>query len=282
MIAAAILSSGELSGVVIIAQLQRRAWHLDELGFTGGLAVRIAQTLLYAQREQVLDELRVLAGELMRSQDQERRRIGRELHDSTGQTLAALELDLERLLGHAEALAPAQRAQLAGCAELTRQCAAEIRTASYLLHPPLLDELGLVSALRWLADGFRQRSGMEVRLDLPDAIARLSPEAELTLFRVAQEGLTNAQRHAKSPWIALRLKASADFLELQVEDEGTGVSPRKPWHAQNLQSAIGVGLAGMRERVRQVGGTFLVESTGTGTCIRARVPVGGAALVARA
>jgi len=159
---------------------------------------------------------------------------------------------------------------LAECARLASLCSAEIRTASYLLHPPLLDELGLVSALRWLADGLRNRGGIDVRLDLPESMARLRSEEELTLFRLAQEALTNAQRHSASPWVSLRLKRSGNSVDLEVEDGGRGIPLRDDARGTPI---LGVGLAGMRERMRQIGGTFAVESTGSGTRIRASIMV---------
>ena len=219
------------------------------------------------EREQALADLSRTAGELMRMQDDERRRIGRDLHDSTGQILAALELSLARLL---QAAPEADRHELLEqCAQLASQCSNEIRTASYLLHPPLLDELGLLSALRWLADGFHERSGIEVQLDLPVSMLRLSRDEELTLFRVAQEALTNVHRHAGSPWAAVRLRDRTDSVLLEIEDGGRGDSAQR---ASRGAFPLGVGLAGMRERVRQVGGTFTVEARDSGTVIRTTIP----------
>jgi PAS domain S-box-containing protein len=273
LVAAAIRRSGEIIGVVTIGQLEAREWQMDEIGFAGAVADQVAQVLLEAEREQVLADLRVLAGELTRIQNEERRRIGRELHDSTGQTLAALEMDLARLSEATKSLAEGPRELLENAVRLARQCSNEIRTASYLLHPPLLDELGLVSALRWLAPGLRERSGLEVRLDLPESMPRLSPANELTLFRVAQEALTNVHRHSASPWVALRLEVSPHAVSLQVEDAGRGIGGRDQGPA--AVPRLGVGLAGMRERIRQVGGTFAMESTAEGTRIRATVPLQG-------
>ena len=271
IIAAAVRSSGDLSGVVFFdCSGTSRAWHLDEVSFAGGIADQIAQALLDWERERVLADLRGLAGELMRIQDEERRRIGRDLHDSTGQTLAALELDLARLTESAKSLPPGQQELLAECVRLAGMCSSEIRTASYLLHPPLLDELGLVSALRWLADGLRNRGGIDVRLDLPDSMLRLRPEEELTLFRIAQEALTNAQRHSASPWVTVRLKRSGNSVDLEIEDGGRGIPSRDEARGAPI---LGVGLAGMRERMRQIGGSFAVESTGGGTRIRASIAV---------
>ena len=274
IIAAAIRTSGELAGVVSFDQVAAsRAWHMDEVTFAGGIADQIAQALLDWERERVLADLRGLAGELMRIQDEERRRVGRDLHDSTGQTLAALELDLARLTDSTQSLPPEQRNLLAECARLASLCSAEIRTASYLLHPPLLDELGLVSALRWLADGLRNRGGIEVRLALPDSIPRLRPEEELTLFRIAQEALTNAQRHSASPWVAVKLHRSANSIDLEIEDGGRGITGQDESRGAGAGPTLGVGLTGMRERMRQVGGAFSVESTGAGTRICASIPI---------
>ena len=275
LLVAAIRRSGALIGTLTIGQLESaRAWHPDEMNFAGAVADQVAQVLLDFEREQVLADLQVLAGELTRIQNEERRRIGRELHDSTGQTLAALELDLARLSDATKSLAAKPRELLENAVRLARQCSTEIRTASYLLHPPLLDELGLVSALGWLADGLRERSGIEVRLDLPESMPRLSAANELTLFRVAQEALTNVQRHSASPWVAVRLESGPNSVSLEVEDAGRGIA--RPEHLARGAPGVptlGVGLAGMRERIRQVGGTFAVESAGAGTRIRATVPL---------
>jgi PAS domain S-box-containing protein len=216
-------------------------------------------------RKRAEQDLHVLSAELTRLQDEERRRIGRDLHDSTGQTLAALELGLSRLKNDSNSTASAKRELLEHCAHLATQCSSEIRTASYLLHPPLLDELGLLSALRWLADGFQQRSAIEIRLDLPEAMERLAPQDELCLFRIAQEALTNVHRHAASPWAAIRLQVQSNSVMLEVEDGGRGIDARGP--------PLGVGLAGMRERIRHIGGTFSVESTSAGTRLRSTLSI---------
>ncbi|HUI59316.1 MAG TPA: PAS domain S-box protein [Steroidobacteraceae bacterium] len=221
-------------------------------------------------RKRAEQELHVLSAELIRLQDDERRRIGRDLHDSTGQTLAALELGLAQLAHESGSLSSAGRELLAHCAGLATQCSTQIRTASYLLHPPLLDELGLLSALRWLADGFRQRSAIEVRLDLPDTMERLPPDDELALFRIAQEALTNVHRHADSPWAAIRLEVRPADVLLEIEDAGRGFS-RLEAQSEAAGPSLGVGLAGMRERIRQIGGTFRVESSPSGTLLRATI-----------
>jgi PAS domain S-box-containing protein len=233
---------------------------------TGRTVLALAVVHDVTVRKRAEQDLHVLSAELMRLQDEERRRIGRDLHDSTGQTLAALELGLSQLQQYTRGPADGRRELLNHCARLATQCSAEIRTASYLLHPPLLDELGLLSALRWLADGFHQRSGIEMRLDLPASMHRLPPDDELCLFRIAQEALTNVHRHAASPWAAIRLKIQSNSVMLEIEDAGRGIDVQT--------RALGVGLAGMRERIRHIGGIFSVEATSTGgTRVRSTIAI---------
>jgi len=220
------------------------------------------------ERERVLDELHELAATLVHIQDDERRRIGRDLHDSTGQVLAALELSLTRLRRLMEPTSNSASALVEDCVALARQCSTEIRTASYLLHPPLLDEIGLLSALRWLADGLRQRSGIEIKLELPEAMERFPPEHELAIFRVAQEALTNVHRHSKSPSVTIRLFEQDDAVILEVDDAGQGILAGGSGQATDA-GALGVGLAGMRERMRQLGGALRVRTSARGTCVRA-------------
>ncbi len=239
----------------------------------GGTVLALAVVHDVTLRKRAELELRQLSAELMRLQDEERRRIGRDLHDSTGQTLAALELGLAQLLHDTGSITGTGRERLEHCARLATQCSTEIRTASYLLHPPLLDELGLLSALRWLADGFRERSAIEVRLDLPEAMDRLPPDDELCLFRIAQEALTNVHRHAASPWVAVRLKVQSDSVMLEIEDAGRGMPPTYAAENAVRDRPVGVGLAGMRERIRQIGGTLSVESTHTGTRVRTTISI---------
>jgi len=238
---------------------------LSALG-AGDTTLALAVVHDVTARKRAEQDLRFLSAELMRLQDEERRRIGRDLHDSTGQSLAALELALAQLLHHSQGLSPEARATLEMCARTAQHCSAEIRTASYLLHPPLLDELGLVSALRWLADGLRARSPIEVRLDLPAQMERLPPEVELALFRVAQEALTNVHRHSASPWAEIRLRVHAQQVVLEIADGGRGSGA--PPAADSARLPLGVGLAGMRERIRQLGGMFSFESTTAGTLVR--------------
>jgi PAS domain S-box-containing protein len=247
---------------------------LDADGKTLTLAVihDVSQRKLMDQeRERVLNELHELAAELVHVQDDERRRIGRDLHDSTGQGLAGLELGLARLARIVDPLSNSAKHLVKECVALARQCSCEIRTASYLLHPPLLDEIGLLSALRWLADGLRQRSGIKIALELPDAMDRLPREHELAIFRVAQEALTNVHRHSKSPSVTIRLFEEDGAMVLEVDDAGHGILGGTPSGRVMDAAALGVGLAGMRERMRQLGGELSVRTGAQGTCVRARL-----------
>ena len=215
--------------------------------------------------------LRHLSARLLQMQDDERRRIARELHDSVGQTLAALTMnltavrtDIERLRKTAGALADSE----ALVEEMTR----EVRTISHLLHPPLLDEAGLASALRWYIEGFAQRSQIQVVLDLPDDFERLSQESETTIFRMVQESLTNIHRHSGSKLAKVRISRSDGDVRVEVEDRGKGMTPEKQVELASTGTP-GVGIRGMRERLRQLGGNLEVRSDGKGTIVVAHLPV---------
>jgi len=220
-------------------------------------------------REQKKAERRLhqLSGRLLRMQDEERRRLARELHDSTAQSLAALAVNLSLLNNHATNLSEEKRtALLADGLDLAEMIGRELRTHAYLLHPPLLDERGLPAALRWLAEGFAARSGIVVDLDLSPHLSRLPEQVELTVFRVVQEGLSNIHRHAKSPTAKIRLTVEGDSVMLVVRDHGCGL-PKTP------ADLIGVGVAGMRERVAQIGGTLILETSPKGTTVSAHIPL---------
>jgi PAS domain S-box-containing protein len=225
------------------------------------------------EKEKTEQEFRELAARLMRIQDEERRRIGRELHDSTGQTLAALEINLGMLLRRLSGSGGQNADLIDECVQLATQCSGEIRTTSYLMHPPLLDEVGLLSALRWYADGFTKRSNIEVKLDVPETLQRFPQELELSLFRVVQEALTNIHRHSQSSSALIRLKVDGANIELEIADEGRGIDPLRLRLFREGHSNFGVGLSGMRERIRQLGGDLTVESNGKGTQVRVRAPI---------
>jgi len=225
------------------------------------------------ERARIERELRELSGRIIRLQDDERRRLALSLHDTTAQSLAALTMNLETLRGQAGGGTEPFNDTLNDSVDCARRCLKELRTLSYLLYPPLLDELGLAGAVRQYADGFAERSGIRVDLDLPDSVPDLSPEAAASLFRVMQQALANIHRHAGSATasIALVLRHN-DTIALTVEDRGVGIAPERLAESAD----IGVGILGMRERMRQFGGRLSIENTGHGTRVTAemRVPAG--------
>jgi two-component system NarL family sensor kinase len=215
-------------------------------------------------------EYRRLSSRLLTLQDEERRRLALDLHDPIGQRLAALAMNLDVIEQSSKTLGSRSHRALAESRSLVDQCAREVRTFAYLLHPPLLDEVGLLSAVRWYAEGFATRSGIQVTMDLGE-IGRLPRPVETALFRVVQEALTNVHRHASTTAAAIRLTATVDAVALEIHDEGYGL--RDPVTHRTLRETLGVGIQGMRERVRQLGGTFDIEFKDTGTTVRVRVPV---------
>jgi PAS domain S-box-containing protein len=215
-------------------------------------------------------ELRDLSARLLESQDVERRRIARELHDSAGQTLVALSMNVAQLVQHAKNN-PAQFAKGVEDAEaLIQHLSREIRTTSYLLHPPLLDESGLSSALNWYVQGLKERSGLDVDLRIPENFERLPADTELVIFRIVQESLTNVHRHSGSKTASIRIAREADRIIIEVQDKGIGMSAERL--AEIRSQGSGVGISGMRERLRLFNGELLVESNGTGTKIFATLP----------
>jgi signal transduction histidine kinase len=211
--------------------------------------------------------LRSLTGRLLQLQDEERRRFSRELHDSLGQYLAGVKMNLD-MLSNSQ---PGDRL-LSEAIQLLDQSIAETRTISHLLHPPLLDEAGFSSAAKWYLEGFAQRSGIEVKIDLPDDIGRLPKAIELGLFRVLQESLTNIHHHSGSSKAEVMLRLFPDKVILEVRDYGKGI-PRELLESFRTKGiSFGVGLAGMRERVRELGGTLDVQAKAPGSSIAVTLP----------
>jgi signal transduction histidine kinase len=215
------------------------------------------------------DSYRALSARIIALQDAERRRIGRELHDSVGQSLAALQMNLDQLPAAREDLSAAL---ITETRELARRTAQEIRTLSHLLHPPLLDIVGFVAAATNYVEQFARRSGIEVKVNFPDGIKMPSKEAELALFRVLQEALTNVHRHAQATAVDVWLARTGHEVVLNVHDNGKGLPSGA---IENFEGgmASGVGLAGMRERLAEFGGQLHVESSHNGTTVRASLPV---------
>jgi signal transduction histidine kinase len=219
--------------------------------------------------------VRELSARLLQLQDEERRHLARELHDSVGQLLAAISMNISRLLEEKEKLSEGAQASMEENSNLVQQVSKEIRTMSHLLHPPLLDEAGLESAIRWYIDGFAERSKVHVDLEMPANFERLSSDQEIALFRVVQECLTNIHRHSESPTAAIRITREDGEVHLEVKDEGKGI-PQDQQVALNSYGAMGVGFRGMRERLRQLGGTLNINSSEEGTVVCATLPVEGA------
>jgi PAS domain S-box-containing protein len=234
-------------------------------------AIRMVEDI--SERKRTAEALRQLSGRLLRLQDKERRRIARELHDTTAQSLAALAMNLSVVKDAAPDLAPRARTCLSESLELAEECSREVRTLAYLLHPPLLEEVGLGSALRWFVDGYSQRTGVHVDLEMPPELTRLPGDIELALYRVVQEGLTNIHLHSGSKRAHVCLTCRPDEALLTVADEGRGLPPgllERGGHAAKL----GVGIPGMRERIRQLGGQFEIVSGSNGTTLTAIVSLG--------
>lgn len=211
------------------------------------------------------EALRTLSGKLLTMQDEERRRIARELHDSAGQTLAALGMNMAIIQSQTHD----EDATRTCCQsiEMIQALTQELRTISYLLHPPLLDETGLKSAVDWYVSGFSERSGVEVDLRMSSDLGRLKPELETAIFRLIQESLTNIHRHSGSSSAKISVVSDHDVVTVQVEDQGKGM----PSGVRNRRT--GVGIQGMRERIRMLGGQFKIRSGKSGTTVVAVIPV---------
>ena len=265
-------TTGQVLGIVAMYHRAARSPNSQELQLLKR-ATRLAAFAI--ERKQAENEVRQLSGRLLQLQDEERRRIARELHDSTGQKVAALAMDLAVASEEAAAFKPKARQALAECFTLAEQIAAEVRTLSYLLHPPLLDESGLASAIRWYADGLAQRSGLHVNLEVPPEFGRLPPERETTLFRIVQESLTNVLLHSGSKKANIRIVQDAQQVTLEISDEGRGLAPGTLDQSHPGLTRLGVGIAGMRERVRQLHGRLEISSNCRGTLVKAVLPLGG-------
>ncbi len=238
----------------------------------GPLVIAAARDI--GDRKRAEESLRLLSGRLLQMQDEERRRIARELHDSAGQMLAALNMKLTPLQSQVNQLGPAPARELQESIHIVAELSKELRTISHLLHPPLLDEVGLASALRLYLEGFTERSGIQVDLDLPTDFGRLSRDLETAVFRVVQECLTNIHRHSGSETARISVIRSDSRVQIEVEDHGKGIPADKRQQLE-LGGKAGVGLRGMRERVRQLGGNLEIRPAPTngGTLIRAQLPV---------
>jgi signal transduction histidine kinase len=221
-------------------------------------------------RERAEEQLRHLSVRLMALQDQERRRIARDLHDTAGQTLSAMKMNLA-VLRDLSQKQPALMELIKDLDSLTNEALQEVRTSSYLLHPPLLDEAGFASAARWFVDGFAKRSGIDVTCDIPQQFERPAEHCELVLFRVLQESLTNVHRHSGASSASVLLVSDDSHLTLEISDNGGGIPEERLARLRESADHSGVGLAGMRERVRELGGDFEIRSNPHGTTVSVRL-----------
>lgn len=219
------------------------------------------------------ESLRDLSARLLRMRDDEQRRLARELHDSVGQLVAAISMNVSIVSMEAHKLSPAAARSVSENGRLLQDVSREIRTLSHLLHPPLLDEAGLVSALRWYVEGFADRSQIKVDLDIPRDFGRLHTDKEIAIFRIIQECLTNIHRHSESSTAHISIHQSDGKLLVQVRDGGKGI-PKDKQRLLMSSGRSGVGFAGMRERLRELGGTLDIQSEGNGTVIAATLPAG--------
>jgi signal transduction histidine kinase len=226
-------------------------------------------------REQAEASAHRLSARVLRLQDEERRRLSRELHDGLGQNLVAAKLSLSNL-----ATSNPDDSVVNECLKSIDASLAEARTISYLLHPPLLDDIGIASAARWYVEGLSKRSGIEVSVDIPDQPERMPHAAELALFRVLQESLTNIHRHSKASRAEVSLRIVNHNAVLRVRDYGTGIAPQTLERFLKDGTHVGVGLAGMQERVREQGGMFAIQSADTGTTIEVNMPLSPVSQVA--
>lgn len=229
-----------------------------------------------ASREQTEEQMRHLSLRIMTVQDEERRHIARELHDTCGQTLAAMKMSIA-LIRQLDKSRPELQVLVDDLNALADEALQEVRTASYLLHPPLLDEAGVASAARWFLEGFSSRSGIDVQVDIPQKMERPDRNCELVLFRVLQESLTNVHRHSGASAASVRLQRDGDILELEINDNGKGIPQDRLLNLYDSSNRAGVGIAGMRERVRELGGHLEVRSAGAGTSVHVSLPASHAA-----
>lgn len=223
------------------------------------------------ERAEASDKLRDMSNRMMQVQDAERRNLARELHDSTAQLLSVLNVNLSQIAERLSSKDVQSAEDLNTCMSLASEISSQIRTVSYVLHPPLLDEIGLGAAVQWFAEGFEKRSGIAVTVETAPDLASLPREAEIVLFRIVQEALANVHRHSGSKTAAIRIFNGGENLILEVEDKGRGISGENLAKVRTYRS--GVGIAGMRERLRPLRGVLNIESTGEGARITATLPV---------
>jgi signal transduction histidine kinase len=263
----------------VIAFRVPTAWEQYRWRIIGTIALILTQSLLIlgllisrSHRRRAEASLHDMTGRLLESQDDERRRIARDLHDGTGQHLSGMALTIGQVLADFPPGHEQLRRLLEDSHVASRQALDEVRTVSYVLHPPILDGLGLVSALQWYLEGLRKRTDINIVFDGPAKLERLSPEAERALFRIVQEGVTNTLRHSGGSGLTVKLSSTSKAVTLEIEDNGHGLNLEELAQLQGA-AMLGVGIAGMRERIRQLHGVFTLQSNAEGTRVTATVPL---------
>ena len=226
-----------------------------------------------SERYKAEECLRELTARVLHLQDDERRHIARELHDSAGQYLVALQMNLTTLQRGTSVLTASQASLVADSMEIVNRCMSEIRTLSYLMHPPLLDEMGLAVALKGYSVGFAERSGIRVDLDIPGDLGRLPSDSETALFRVVQQSLANIHRHSGSHIAKIKIRRDAEHTTVEIGDAGRGIAPELLRQFDDCTRLVGVGIAGMRERIRGMRGQFSIRSAREGTTIEVSLPI---------
>ena len=261
--------------VYVSTQRQRKDGSLVEVEIHG-IPVVVSDVLLgviaiyhdVSQKKEAEQTVQQFSARLLELQDDERRKIARELHDTTAQTMFALTMNLTRLQALVSVTNSEASAVISDSIQLAESSARELRTISYLLHPPLLEEMGLLSAVRWYVRGFSERSGIRIELWLPEEMERLPRQLELALFRILQESLTNVHRHSCSPAATIQVEADGERVVLEIRDQGLGMGS-----VTGSMPKLGVGITGMRERIQQLGGHLEVVSGPQGTTVRVVQPL---------
>jgi PAS domain S-box-containing protein len=244
-----------------------------EIAPDGRLVRVIASLTNISEQKRAEEALRQLSTRLLQLQDEERRRLGRDLHDSLAQSVLAVNLSLAQVTQSCPTLDGPSRKILGDARSMLQDMSRQIRTLSYLLHPPLLDELGLASAVKEYAEGFGERSGIRVQVGVAPGFGRLPQETETALFRIVQESLANIQRHSGSPTARIRLGGNSAAVLLEVSDEGQGIPRAQGKKLSAPGTRFGVGIVGMRERMAQLGGSLEIDSSPSGTTVRATLPL---------
>jgi len=258
----------QILGALALSYPQRATWPKPDSEMIER-AVHLAAIAIECYRNE--QELREFSKRLSQSQDDERRRIARELHDSTGQKLSVLAMNLAMVQKELSSSEKAARKMLSDCSSLTNDISEEVRTLSYVMHPPLLDECGLETSIQMYSRGINRRVGLQIELDIPRRLERLSEEAELAIFRIVQASLANIQLHSGSAKATVKIEHVTDGLAVTIRDQGRGI-PSGVLDRSPMNKGVGVGIAGMRERVKYLGGRLEIESSVCGTQVRATIP----------